>query len=280
MLQKLGLLVLICFCQPIAAQEGQPKRKLVIAGGGSLPDSIISKFRELAGERPRLVVIPTASSTKPNEVAISQLWKERGFEQVEVLHTRDKSDANKEEFSEVLNQAEAVWFGGGSQTRIADAYCGTLVETRLFELLKRGGVIGGTSAGAAIQSKVMIASGRTEPQLKTGLGFLDECIIDQHFLARDRLRRSINAVKQQPQMIGIGIDEGTALVVVDNDAEVIGRSYVLRIASEKSGLDIRSYGNGEEVPLEKKAEMKVDAGLRRVQRLATEFTEDTETDER
>ncbi|MEM7558085.1 MAG: cyanophycinase [Planctomycetota bacterium] len=250
MLQKLGLLVLICFCQqPIAAQDGQPKRKLVIAGGGSLPDSIIRKFRELAGEQPRLVVIPTASSAKPNEAGISQLWKERGFEQVEVLHTRDKSQANKSDFSDSLNQATAVWFGGGSQSRIADAYCDTLVETRLFELLKRGGVIGGTSAGAAIQSKVMIASGRTEPQLKTGLGFLEECIIDQHFLARDRLRRSINAIKQQPQKIGIGIDEGTALVVVGNAAEVIGRSYVLRIASEETRLDIRSYESGEIVRL-------------------------------
>lgn len=61
--------------------------------------------------------------------------------------------------------------GGGSQTRIADAYCATLVETQLFTLLKRGGVIGGSSAGAAIQSKVMIAGGRTQPQLKTGLDF-------------------------------------------------------------------------------------------------------------
>ena len=250
MLQKLGLLLLVCCCQqPVAAQDDQPQRKLVIAGGGSLPDSIIRKFRELAGEQPRLVVIPTASSKKPNEVAVSQLWKERGFEQVEVLHTQDKSEANKSDFSDSLNQATAVWFGGGSQTRIADAYCDTLVETRLFELLKRGGVIGGTSAGAAIQSKVMIASGRTEPQLKTGLGFMDECIIDQHFLARDRLRRSISAVKQQPEKIGIGIDEGTALVVVGDEAEVIGRSYVLCLALKESGLDIRSYGSGEKVPL-------------------------------
>ncbi len=250
MVHKLGLFVLIlCFQQQVAAQDGQPQRKLVIAGGGSLPDSIIRKFRELSGEQPRLVVIPTASSTKPNDVEISNLWQERGFEQVEVLHTRDKSQTNKAEFSAVLNQATAVWLGGGSQTRIADAYCDTLVETQLFALLKRGGVIGGTSAGAAIQSKLMIAGGRTQPRLKTGLGFLHECIIYQHFLARDRLRRSISAIKQEPQKIGIGIDEGTALVVVDNAAEVIGRSYVLRVELLESGLDIRSYGSGENVPL-------------------------------
>lgn len=242
---------LLCggFLSSVLGQDALKKRKLVIAGGGGLPDSVYEKFLELAGATPRLIVIPTASSREPDEEGLTRLWNERGFKSVEILHTRDQARANDEGFSKPLNEATAVWFGGGSQSKIAEAYCGTLVEKRLFALLDRGGVIGGSSAGAAIQSKVMIASGRTEPTLKVGLGFLPECILDQHFLARDRIRRSMAAVKQQPSKLGIGIDEGTAIVVVNDNVQVLGRSYVMRFAHGKDGFDIRSYEEGEQIPL-------------------------------
>ncbi|MEO1524511.1 MAG: cyanophycinase [Planctomycetota bacterium] len=247
MLKAITLALLLAFVPDLAANDPVVTRKLVIAGGGRLPDVIYERFLELAGDQPRLVLIPTASS-EIDSLGLIELWKRRGFRDVHVLHTRDRSRANEAAFVAPLDEATAVWFGGGSQSKIADAYRGTLVETALMKVLRRGGVIGGSSAGAAVQSQIMIAGGRTEPELTLGLGFLRECIIDQHFLERDRIRRSIAAVKAHPEKIGIGIDEGTALIVVDDQATVLGRSFVLRIEIG-DGTDVRSYGDGERVPL-------------------------------
>lgn len=250
MLRYVAGLLLFVFASAVDAQETESApRKLVIGGGGALPNEVFKAFRQLAGEEPKLIVIPTASSIEPNTMEVVQLWNGRGFQDVEVLHTRVRAEANDKAFAGRLDRATAVWFGGGSQSKLAEAYESTLVETKLHELLARGGVIGGSSAGAAIQSEVMIAGGRTEPRIGVGLGFLPECILDQHFLARDRLRRSISAVREHSNKIGIGVDEGTALVVVGNQARVEGRSYVIRIESSDSGMEIRSFGEGETVPL-------------------------------
>ena len=251
MLRTLWFALPLLLVPAALAQESSDTRRLVIAGGGSLPNSVFETFRKLAGEKLSLVVIPTASSSDPNSEELRRVWSERGFTSVNVLHTRDREVANNEKFVEPLDQATAVWFGGGSQSKIAEAYRGTLVERKLHALLSRGGVIGGTSAGAAIQSDVMIASGRSEPTLKMGLGFLPECVIDQHFLARDRIRRSVAAIRLHPERVGIGIDEGTALIVINDEATVVGRSFVLRIEHRDDGMEIRSFGDGERVPLAK-----------------------------
>ena len=245
---QFALMLLACVT---SAQAQQPRgaRKLVIAGGGSLPSSILQRFRALAGEHPKLLVVPTASGSEPDAESLIELWNERGFDDVQILHTRDRTRANEPTFVDPIEHATAIWFGGGSQSKLSEAYAGTLTQMKLMELLERGGVIGGTSAGAAIQSETMIASGRTKPKLAKGLAFLPHCIIDQHFLARDRIRRSIAAVKQHPQKIGLGIDEGTALIVNGERAEVIGRSFVLRIEINRGEIELRSFGDGESVPL-------------------------------
>ena len=233
------------------ASTGMPAPKLVLCGGGSLPKSIYEKFCSLSGPQPKLVVIPTASR-EIDVVRLRKLWVARGFADVRVLHNRDRQRASLPDFVAPLRTATAVWFGGGAQQRIADAYLDTLVEDELHRLLQRGGVIGGTSAGAAIQSRVMIASGKTEPVISTGFDLLRGTIVDQHFLKRNRIPRLMSAVRTNPQRIGIGIDEGTAVFVRDGKATVVGESYVLRIESRNGILSLDAFENGESLPLAKR----------------------------
>jgi cyanophycinase len=209
-----------------------PNGSLVIVGGGGLPKEITDRFFELAGGKDALiVVVPTAQEDpQVKQHPEEQLFKRLGATNVKTLHTRDRNVANSREFSDVLTKAKAVWFGGGRQWRFVDAYAGTLTETRFFEVLNRGGVIGGSSAGASIQSEymprghplgnaVMDAEG-----YERGFGFLPGTAVDQHFFARKRTADMTGLMTRYPQYLGIGIDEATALVVRGSTADVIGKS--------------------------------------------------------
>ena len=241
----LSLVIIISLNQLAFSQETRPDYKLIIAGGGGLPDTVFTVFREMAGSEGRLVVIPTASSREPDIEKIRSLWNNRGFEQVTVLHTRSKGTAMSEGYSAPIKNATAVWFSGGSQQRIADAYLDTPIEEELYNLVRRGGVIGGSSAGAAIQSKVMIMGGDTIPKISTGFDLIHAAIVDQHFLRRNRISRLINAVKLNPELVGYGIDEKTAIVVSDGEYKVIGESYVLSVKMIDGEIMIDSFEDGE-----------------------------------
>jgi cyanophycinase len=203
---------------------------LVIVGGGELPSGAIEFFlREAGGEKSKLVVIPTASASADDAAEREKLvadWRARGFADVFVLHTRSKAEANADAFCEPLKSATAVWFGGGDQAKIAEAYLGTRVEAEIMELHKRGGVIGGTSAGAAIQSKCMIAGGKETAQVAEGFDLLPGAVIDQHFLARNRQARLKGVIDARPNLFGVGIDEGTALLVKGRNLRVAGAASV------------------------------------------------------
>ena len=211
---------------------------LVISGGGELPEAAIERFVELAGgKEARIVVIPPAAENADEKTA--DLWKSRGASDVQVLHTRSKEKANEAPFVEPLKKATGVWFGGGLQQRIAEAYLGTAVEREVLAVVARGGVVGGTSAGAAIQSKVMIAGGQTEPRMATGFDLLPGAIIDQHFVARNRRDRSVAAVTMHPECFGLGIDEGTAVIVRGRRIEVVGDSTATVILAASAGRPLR-----------------------------------------
>jgi len=203
---------------------------LVIGGGGGMPDIVWQRFMQLAGgENAHIVVIPTASSKADTLDPNSYLekWHNRNPASVTILHTRSKEKANDTNFLKPLDKATAIWFGGGGQSKITDAYVGTLAEEKFHQVLNRGGVIGGSSAGAAIMTKTMIARKKPIPQISIGLGFLPGAIVDQHFIKRKRQVRLVNAVTAFPQLVGFGIDEKTALVVYDGSKiDVIGDSYV------------------------------------------------------
>ena len=202
---------------------------LVICGGGKFPEEAARRFMKLAGgSKARLVVIPTASADadKPDTEKYLSSWRKRMPASVALLHTRSRQRADAEDFVKPLREATGVWLGGGSQSRISAAYLGTAVEKALYELLARGGVVGGTSAGAAIMSRVMIASGTDKAKLGTGFDLLPGSVIDQHFIARKRRGRLVGAITAHPGLVGFGIDEGTALIVRGRRLEVVGGSSV------------------------------------------------------
>ena len=206
------------------------KGSLVICGGSDMPQAAWDRFMELAGvEDARLVIIPTAKARADNYDPEQYLadWRARNPASVVMLHTRSPETANDPDFVAPLKQATGVWFEGGSQSLIADAYLGTLVEKELYGVLERGGVIGGTSAGAAIQSRVMIAGGDSVARVGQGFDFLPGAVIDQHFLARERQERLIGVLKDRPHLVGFGIDEDTALIVYQGRRlDIVGESCV------------------------------------------------------
>jgi cyanophycinase len=215
---------------PMRSVEKEVRGSLVIVGGGPLPDMIRERFLELAGgKKGRLVVIPTASELDDRTRIYRSFnyWKTQGLASVSMLHTLDPNEANNPAFVEPLKDATAAWLGGGDQTRLANAYRGTAVERELRSLVARGGVIGGTSAGASVMSSIMITGGSEPVRVGTGFGLLPDVVIDQHFENRKRQRRLLGVLAQHPSCLGLGIDEQTAVVLRGHSFTVIGNANVL-----------------------------------------------------
>lgn len=203
---------------------------LLISGGGQLPPMIRQRFVELAGgHNARIVVIPAEVVDESSIQQYRDSWDEFQIQSVEILNADSRTQADDPEFSKALESATGVWLGGGQQTWLAAWYGRTLVESRLKELLARNGVIGGTSAGAAVMSRVMIAGGREKPTMGLGFDLIPGCIIDQHFIRRNRLNRLRVALEQHPDLVGFGIDEGAALEfgVESGSFRVLGQSTVV-----------------------------------------------------
>jgi cyanophycinase len=203
---------------------------LVIVGGGKTPDSVIAAFVKAAGgEKAELVVIPTASASADKDPAQKtiELWQKRGIARVSVLHTRSTEKANDPAFCKPLAKATAIWIGGGDQKRLTDAYKGTLLEKEMHRLLERGGAVGGTSAGAAVMSKLMISGGNVPANLAEGFGCLPNAVVDQHFLKRNRVDRLLEVLHRNPGWFGLGIDESTAAVVQGRTITIVGDSMAM-----------------------------------------------------
>ncbi len=249
----LQLLTLVLATVSTATTE--PQGTTIAVGGGRIPAKVIEQFVKLAGEKQGvLVVIPTASSRTDEKTlaATKAFWLDRGIGRVEVLHTRDRKLADSDEFVRPLASATAVWFGGGQQQRIADAYLGTKVEKQVLEVMRRGGVVGGTSAGAAIQSRVMIAGGKTEARVSEGFDLVPGAVIDQHFRQRKRDQRLEGVIRQRQDVTGIGIDEETAILVRAGKAEVLGNKVVTVITSNGSKkISRRIYRPGDKFEWQK-----------------------------
>ncbi len=224
---------------------GPENGTLIIVGGGGMPQVIFDRFFEAAGGKDaKLVVVPTAGSEASyDETSRSvKMFQKAGATDVHLLHTRDPKEADTAEFSAVLKDAKAVWFAGGRQWRLADSYLGTKTEAAFHDVLKRGGVIGGISAGATIQGSYLVRGApegnhiMMSPGHEAGFGFLRNAAIDQHLLARKRENDLLPVIRKHPQLLGVGIDEATAIVLKGQTAEVIGKSKVLfyDIALEKT----------------------------------------------
>jgi len=235
---------------------GPKNGSLIVVGGGRLGEDILLKFMELAGGKDApIVVIPTASGAEniTNENAGISKFKDIGVTNITVLHTRDKAEANSEEFIKPLKSAKGVWFNGGRQWRLVDSYSGTKTEELLWEVLNKGGVIGGSSAGATIQGSYLARGDTKNNQImmgdhEEGFGFIKNIAIDQHVIARNRQFDMFNILKNKPELLGVGIDENTAMVVQGNEFEVIGSSYVLVYDGafwSREGSDLKELPNKE-----------------------------------
>jgi cyanophycinase len=203
-----------------------------------MPPEIRDRFLELAGgKKARLVVIPTASSKAdvPEELKSFGYWKSQDVASCALLHTRLRERANDPSFIQPLRDATGVWFSGGDQSKLVSAYRGTLVEQALHDVLTRGGVVGGTSAGAAVMSCVMITGGTVSAHVDTGLSLLPGVVVDQHLMKRQRIPRLLGVLTTHPGYFGVGIDENTAVIVHGRNLEVLGDATV-RICFPASGL--------------------------------------------
>jgi cyanophycinase len=219
-----------------SVQIGPVNGTLVIVGGGGGSNySIVRNFINLAGgyDAP-IVVIPTAEGLEKysEKSGDANVFRMVGATNVTIMHTTDRNIANSDSFVLPLINAKAVWFSGGRQWRLVDSYKNTLTEKKLWKVLDRGGVIGGTSAGATIQGSYLARGDTQNNQImmgdhQEGFGFIKNTAIDQHVLARNRQFDMFDILKNRPELLGIGIDENTAIIVHGNQFEVVGDSYVI-----------------------------------------------------
>ena len=216
--------------------------KLLIIGGAEDrvgKAKILKRFVKLAGGKAStIVIIPTASSFQAEVIAsYSEVFTRHGCKTLDVINPADRIAADDPALANRINAATGVFMSGGNQLKLAQVFAGTAAGEAIRRAHQRGAVIGGTSAGASIMSEFMISLGdegvtprQRSTQLSQGLALLEGVIVDQHFAQRQRYGRLMSIVASSPNLIGIGIDEDTAIEVTDNESfTVIGRgaAYVL-----------------------------------------------------
>ncbi len=208
---------------------------LVIGGGGGMPDEVWKRFVELAGgKNSRIVILPTAVEEPKSESSFeARVLKLAGAGHVVTLPQVARDEVEQPDFLSELDQATGVWFGGGRQWRFVDAYWGTPAWEKLRDVCRRGGVIGGSSAGATIQGDLLVRGAPAGNHImiaegyRRGLGLIPGVAIDQHFAQRNRFRELEGCLEAYPTITGIGIDEQTALVVTaPNRCSVMGTGSV------------------------------------------------------
>jgi cyanophycinase len=247
-----------------AGPPAAPQRahgSLVLVGGGATPAAIWDKFVDLAGgDNARLVVIPTASREAdegplrpgPACPCWHELYESRRVRSLVFLHTRRTDEANDPAFVKPLTEATGVWFGGGDQVLLIAAYKGSAVEREVKNVLARGGVVGGTSAGAAVMSEVMIRDGDEVAEIGVGFGLLPGFVVDQHFSQRQRLPRLEGVLAKYPHYLGLGIDQDTGVVVRGQSLTVVGNNHVRLCfpASHARAGEVQVLGPGDRIDLE------------------------------
>jgi cyanophycinase len=213
-----------------------PKGTLVAIGGGTTTVEIVDKTFELAGGRSAKVAIVAEANPETGTGSL-EMWKRTGAKNVVLINVGQPAAAKAS-----LNEASLIWMPGGLQGVFMNALRGTGLEDVIRRRYRDGAVVAGTSAGAAVMSKVMIG-GRsdldslkagTAPYLMDGLGLWPQVIVDQHFLQKGRFNRLALAAIDHSELVGIGIDEETAVIVRGQELEVIGENNVTVIDGRKA----------------------------------------------
>lgn len=238
------LIIFLFTLGTLTVQAQTLKGKLIIIGGGSRPDDLVERIIAESGLKTGgyCVILPMSSEDPDSSVYYaSQQFLERGIKNLFGFNFK-KDQPIKASWIDSIRMANLIYITGGDQTRFMGIAEGTEIVTAIHDAYKRGAVVSGTSAGAAVMSKLMITGNELKKkeyaatfetiesnniEIKTGLGLLTTTIIDQHFLIRSRHNRLLTAIIEHPEMTGIGIDESTAILVNGKNVEVLGASQVL-----------------------------------------------------
>ncbi|HHV99710.1 MAG TPA: cyanophycinase [Clostridiaceae bacterium] len=238
-------------------EEEIVKGNLIIIGGAEDKygeSKILKKVVEIIGSDKADLVILTTATENPEDVGAEykKIFTRLGVSKVEILNIDTRDDANNDSNAEIIRNSTGIFMTGGDQLRITSILGGTKVYSAIQETYRKGVAIIGTSAGASAMSNTMIVNGMdNDPARKCtlkmapGLGLLEDAIIDQHFAQRGRIGRLLCGVAENPYMLGIGIDEDTAIIVYpDAHFEVIGTNAVTVI----DGKSIKSSNVSELKP--------------------------------
>ncbi|MEN9592473.1 MAG: hypothetical protein RJA21_940, partial [Gemmatimonadota bacterium] len=206
---------------------------VMVVGGGQMGPEVYAKFIELAGGPDALIVdVPTAGGDSINTAESGRGLKSAGARNVVVYHTTSRTVADADSFVAKIANARGVWFDGGRQFRLVNSYAGTKSERAFQAVLDRGGVVGGSSAGASILGDYLVRGAPSNdnrlfnhPQYLKGFAYLRGVAVDQHVVARERLPDLHDSLtSRRPDLLGISEDEGTVWVVRGDSAEIIGRN--------------------------------------------------------
>ena len=248
------LLLHLLACTTLSLAASSPKGTLVIVGGGGMPPAILEAFLGASGGKGGVVgIIPT--STSDPEGALTE-WKadlEKAGLAFVALDVRTREDAFRPDLLDQATRCTGFWFSGGDQNLVGDKIVGTPLQTLIQVRYEAGACVGGTSAGAAIMSRIMLTGddrngkellsefGPGAYRTREGMGFLPEgVIVDQHFLRRGRENRLFSVLMDHPDHLGLGIDEATALVVKEGVARVVGERSVM--VFDPAGTAVRGMG--------------------------------------
>jgi cyanophycinase len=222
----------------MGTESTEKQGQLVIIGGAEDKENeckVLREFLRRAGGTKAHIVVLTAATSMPREVGetYTRIFERLGVEDVRVIDTERREDANHPDAVEDAKQATGIFFTGGDQARIIELIKDTMLDMAIHQRFSEGAVVGGTSAGAAMMPDIMIVEGESEThpradivQMGPGMGFLPGIVVDQHFAQRGRLGRLISALVTQPAVLGIGIDEDTAVIVNGDEFEVVGSGAV------------------------------------------------------
>ena len=237
---------------------GAPPGRLLIIGGGEdrcCGTGVLDRFVELCGGTEARITLVTTAAGVPDEVhaEYEQVFRKLGVEQTRELRLHGRADADSASAAGILRGSTGVFFTGGDQSRIL-ALVGSRANEVLREQLSQGLVVAGTSAGATALGRTMILGGegpdvsaatvRTGP----GLGLLPQMLIDMHFAGRGRLPRLLSAVALDPEHLGVGIDENTAILVEGDRFEVLGTGVATVADAERSTV-VHAAGDCDPITL-------------------------------
>lgn len=226
--------------RPVEAQAAVAKGRLLAVGGGGTTDAIVARALELAGgPKTRMLIVPQASGAEDAGSSSATFWREKGAQDVRVLDLADPAKAKAD-----IASADFVWMPGGDQNRLMKSLREAGVVDAIRDRYRAGALVGGTSAGAAVLSKVMIVGGDTADltsvraagtETAEGLALWADAIVDQHFMKRQRFNRLMSAVLDRPDLVGVGVDERTGVVLhPDGSCEVVGDGSVLVLDARRS----------------------------------------------